>query len=231
MYTMLTSVEKVNNIYENYKNKMDGLVFLSSLFSESAKVVFFDPQYRGVLDKLSYGNEGEGRGKERSSLPQMTNETIESFILEIERVLKESGYLFLWVDKFHLCEGVKTWFRENSSLHIVDMITWNKEKMGMGYRTRRQAEYLIVLQKEPILASSTWSIHNIPDVWSEKIEHKKHVHEKPYGLQKQLILATTKEGDTVIDPAAGSYIILDICKEVGRTFLGCDINFGEGEQK
>ena len=38
----------------NRKNKMNGLDLLDLLDKESIKVTFFDPQYRGVLDKLSY---------------------------------------------------------------------------------------------------------------------------------------------------------------------------------
>ena len=50
------------------------------------------------------------------------------------------------MDKFHLCEGIKNWIA-GTNLHIVDLITWNKETFGMGYRTRRTAEYLLILQK------------------------------------------------------------------------------------
>ena len=60
----------------NRKNKMNGLDLLDLLDKESIKVTFFDPQYRGVLDKLSYGNEGKSRGKDRSALPQMSQEII-----------------------------------------------------------------------------------------------------------------------------------------------------------
>ncbi|HKG70020.1 MAG TPA: hypothetical protein VKA92_14200, partial [Segetibacter sp.] len=65
---------------------------------------FFDPQYRGVMDKMKYGNEGE-RQKGRAELEQMSEETIKLFIKEIDRVLIPDGHLFLWVDKFHFCEG------------------------------------------------------------------------------------------------------------------------------
>ena len=47
----------------NTKNRADGIALLRSISSSAAKAAFFDPQYRGVLDKLSYGNEGQGRGK------------------------------------------------------------------------------------------------------------------------------------------------------------------------
>ena len=132
----------------NRKIKMNGLDLLDLLDKESIKVVFFDPQYRGVLDKLSYGNEGKSRGKDRSALPQMSQEIIFEFLAKIELVLKPNGYLFLWLDKFHLFE-VKSWIENYQSLEIVDMIVWNKLKIGMGYRTRRKSEYLVVIQKAP----------------------------------------------------------------------------------
>ena len=198
---------------------------LESLNDNSIAVTFFDPQYRGVLDKLKYGNEGVSRGKARSSLPQMDNETIIKFINEINRVLKSSGHLFLWVDKFHLCQGVLDWFME-TELNLVDMIVWDKGKIGMGYRTRRKSEYLIIFQKSPVKAKACWTDHAIPDVWQEKLENsdKIHTHSKPIELQKRLIAATTQEGDFILDPAAGGYSVLTACQLLEeRNFIGGDI--------
>ena len=205
---------------------MNGLDLLDLLDKESIKVTFFDPQYRGVLDKLSYGNEGKSRGKDRSALPQMSQEIIFEFLAKIELVLKPNGYLFLWLDKFHLFE-VKSWIENYQSLEIVDMIVWNKMKIGMGYRSRRKSEYLVIIQRYPRKAKSTWTLHNIPDVWDEKILDKNHTHAKPIELQKQLILATTNENDLVLDPASGGYSVFRACKETGRNFIGCDLEFGE----
>ncbi|MDE5591642.1 MAG: site-specific DNA-methyltransferase, partial [Helicobacter sp.] len=183
---------------------------MQNLKSNSIDLCFFDPQYRGVLDKLNYGNEGN-RQKKRLELLQMSEETITSFIAEISRVLKNSCYLMLWIDKFHLCEGIKEWIKE-TELQIVDLITWDKGKMGMGYRTRRQSEYLLVLQKKPIKAKGTWNSHNIRDIWSEKLSNKEletHPHSKPKGLQKALIESCTKKGDLVLDPASGSFSVFE----------------------
>lgn len=207
----------------NQRNQMNGLYLLDLLDGSSVKVVFFDPQYRGILDKMSYGNEGKNRGKERSSLPQMSEETIKDFLAKIERILKSNGYLFLWIDKFHLMEGVKKWFEKFKTLEIVDMITWDKKKMGMGYRSRRRNEYCVVVQKEPRQAKSTWFLHNIPDVWEEKLVCKEHAHSKPIELQKQLILATSKKNDLIVDPASGGYSVFIACLGVNRNFLGCDL--------
>ncbi len=210
----------------NKKNKMDGLALLDLLRSETIKVVFFDPQYRGILDKMAYGNEGKTRGQQRSGLPQMSEETITAFIQKIERVLLPNGYLFLWVDKFHLAEGMKPWFARLPSMQVVDMITWDKKRIGMGYRSRRRSEYLVVVQKFPRKAKSTWVLHDIPDVWEEKLTNKPHTHAKPVELQKKLILATTQEQDVVLDPASGGYSVLSACQQTNRQFLGSDLIFG-----
>ena len=136
---------------KNQKLEMNGLELLSHIGDGEVKLAFFDPQYRGVLDKMKYGNEGE-RQSGRASLEQMGEDIIIEFIKEIDRVLCPSGHLMLWVGKFHLCEGVKPWV-SGTNLNLVDMLTWDKGKIGMGYRTRRKAEYLIIFQKSPIRGS------------------------------------------------------------------------------
>lgn len=110
------------------------------------------------------------------------------------------------------------------------MIVWDKGKMGMGYRSRRRSEYLIVLQKSPIRAKGCWTDHGIPAVWFEKVV-KKHPHSKPVELQKRLITATTEPNDIVLDPAAGGFSVYDSCIETGRLFLGCDLVFGDEKLK
>ena len=220
----LLDLLKTSKYAINKRNKANGIDLLADINSGTVATAFFDPQYRGILDKLSYGNEGESRGKARCELTQMDDNTIKQFIREINRVLKNSGYLFLWVDKFHLCAGLHKWF-EDTSLNIVDLVVWDKCKIGMGYRTRRKCEYLVICQKPPIVARD-WSDHSIPDVWSERT-YKTHPHSKPVDLQKHLIGATTKVGEYVLDPASGGYSVFDACIELGIDFIGCDIEFDE----
>ena len=103
-------------------------------------------------------------------------------------------------------------------------MVWEKHNIGMGYRTRNKCEFLMILQKEPIKAKSTWKLHNIPNVWKEKVDTKNHPHTKPLELQKTLINCVTEEGDVVIDPAMGSGSVLQGCLDTKRIFIGCDIN-------
>lgn len=215
----------------NVEQRMDGLKLLQSIPDAMVPLVFFDPQYRANLDKLKYGNEGKSRGKARCELTQMSVEDIRSFITEIERGLMPSGHLMLWIDKFILCSQLPTLLSHSEELQVVDMITWSKERMGMGYRSRRFSEHLIVIQKRPTRAKGVWKVHDIPDVWKEKIENgeRNHPHTKPVALQRRLIEATTNEGDIIIDPAAGGYSVLKACAQTGRHFLGCDVASSNGK--
>jgi site-specific DNA-methyltransferase (adenine-specific) len=54
---------------------------------------------------------------------------------------------------------------------------------------------------------------------------RKHPHQKPRELIKALVEATTNEKDLVVDPCAGSFIVLEVCRELKREFLGCDLSF------
>ena len=201
----------------------DALTLLRSLPDGCSPLAFFDPQHRDVLDKLKFGNEG-ARQKGRAQLPAMTDDYIDACCHEIARVLVPSGYLMQWVDTFRLCEGHH--LRIASVIKPVDLIAWDNLRPGMGKRTRRRGDYLLILQKPPI-TPSTWQDHGIPSRWAEKVDRRIHPHAKPAGLIRRLIAAVTEPGDLVVDPAAGSFVVMHVAHEIGRRFIGCDIACGD----
>ncbi len=215
--------------YKNQKNIIDGYNLLLNLPEESISATFFDPQYRSVLDKMDYGNEGERQIK-RVKLQQMDDRVIINFLSAITDSLIPSGYLFMWIDKFILCEASHLRFFgainfDKTQMNLVDMITWDKQAFGMGYRSRRTAEHLLIYQKTPKMIKS-WKDKSIRDIWSEKIEHPRsgNPHRKPTGLIERLINSVTNESDFVCDPCAGSYTVMDVCKKNNRNFIGSDIS-------
>jgi site-specific DNA-methyltransferase (adenine-specific) len=215
--------KKPLQIEPNVRQKMDGHTLLRSLGSSSVKLTFFDPQYRSVLDKQRYGNEG-ARQKGRAALASMTNEDIIRFMRQIERVLVPSGHVMLWVDKFMLGEATHRQILAHfPKLQLVDIIFWNKARPGMGRRSRYCTEPVLVVQKEPIRAKGIWTDHSLCDSWTEYSDRSAHAHAKPLVLMTRLIKAVTKRGDLVCDPCAGSYGVMRCCAETGRTFVGCDL--------
>ena len=207
----------------NARQRMDGITLLRQLGDEAARAAFLDPQYRGVLDRQAYGNEGARQGA-RSRLPQMSESTVADFVREIGRVLARRGHMGLWFDKFSVAEGVHLRILTAApDLQLVDLIHWNKLTFGMGARTRGVSEYLVIAQRRPTMARGIWHDHGVRDSWPEKVPRGGHPHAKPPGLTKRLIECVTRPGDLVVDPAAGGYGVLRACRETGREFLGCDI--------
>jgi site-specific DNA-methyltransferase (adenine-specific) len=210
----------------------DALALLRSLSDRCTLLTFFDPQHREVLDKLAYGNEG-ARQKERHALPAMTTAYIDECCREIARVLAPSGYLMRWSDTYGLCMAHH--LRITDVLQCVDLIAWDNGRLGNGYRSRRRGDYLLVLQKPPLAARATWRDRGIPSRWPEKINlkiypRKLYPHAKPIGLITRLIGAITQPGDLVIDPAAGSFVVMHAAHELGRDFIGCDIAYARTHQ-
>jgi site-specific DNA-methyltransferase (adenine-specific) len=216
-------------VTRNARNRINGVALLRSLRDEEASLAFLDPQYRGILDQLAFGNEG-ARQAARAALPQMSDDDVAFFVEQLARVLKPSGHLMLWLDKFSIGSGHHLrYFARTPRLALVDLIHWNKMRFGMGRRARCCSEYLLVVQKRPTLAKNVWTDNAIRDSWAESTDTSAHPHAKPIALIERLIRATTKAGDLVVDPAAGGYGVLEACRITGRNFVGCDIATKEDE--
>lgn len=53
---------------------------------------------------------------------------------------------------------------------------------------------------------------------------QEHPTQKPEGLFERMVLASSNEGDTVLDPFVGSGTLLRVCQQTGRNGIGIDIN-------
>ena len=84
-----------------------------------------------------------------------------------------------------------------------------------------------MIQKFP-QSGKVFKNRSFGNVWEENIvpsSKRRHPHQKPRELIKALIEATTEQGDLIIDPCAGSFIVLEVCRELNRNFLGVDLTY------
>ncbi len=213
----------LQGVERNARQRMDAVQLLEALPDRIAKLVVLDPQYRTGLDLLKFGNEGS-RQKARYGLPQMTDDTIAFLVEEAARVLKPSGHLALWLDKFSIGTGQHLkYLRRARHMRVVDLIVWNKLRTGMGRRARCVTEFLVIAQRAPQVAKDIWTDHRINDCWLESSDRRIHAHAKPFVLTERLIRAVTDRGDLVVDPCAGGYGVLAACQASGREFVGGDL--------
>ena len=73
----------------NTENLADGLALMKNIKDDSIATAFFDLQYRGILNKMHYGNKEKKRGIARAGLQQMDELTIVRFIKEIDATTKD----------------------------------------------------------------------------------------------------------------------------------------------
>ena len=136
--------------------------------------------------------------------------------------MKDEGHLFV----FSNCDSYPVFYEPTyNNFDKIKSIIWNKTRVGLGRIFRNQHELIIWARckghkfiQDGKLRSDVISI---PATLSKD---RVHPVEKPVALLKELILATTDEGDTVFDPFMGGGSTLIACKEMNRKSIGIEIS-------
>ncbi|CAI2162645.1 6802_t:CDS:2 [Funneliformis geosporum] len=105
---------------------------------------------------------------------------------------------------------------ENNSVSLVFLDPQYepvKKVLSVNYPLYSQSDYQILRILEQIERILKPKENVLPT------KKRKHPHQKPRELIKALISATTNEGDLIIDPCAGSFVVLEACQELRREFL------------
>lgn len=74
------------------------------------------------------------------------------------------------------------------------------------------------------LGAKPKDVIEIPTTCNGMGEKTKHPTQKPEELLRKLILASSREGDVVLDPFLGSGTTAVCSEQLGRKWLGCDMN-------
>ncbi|MCL2556866.1 MAG: site-specific DNA-methyltransferase [Treponema sp.] len=109
-----------------------------------------------------------------------------------------------------------------SKFRMAGVGVWDRGGLGMGYALRKTYENFVVLVREEWRRLKT----DEPDVWRHEWypSNRKHGHqaEKPAALMKRAI--SLIGGQTILDPFMGSGTTGVACAELGRKFVGVEID-------
>jgi len=199
----------------------DCIDVLRKLDSNSVDAVITDPPY-GINYKTNHRKD-----KEHDFCSTIQNDDdlslMKDVIRELHRVMKDNtaGYMFCSFDRIDFFkQEIERYFR------IKNIIIWVKNNWTAGdlvAQFGKQYEMIILFNK------GTRKINGkrIPDVWYfDRISGSKQLHqnEKPTKLISQCVMKHSDEGDIVLDPFMGSGTTGVVCKELGRGFIGIEID-------
>ena len=143
-------------------------------------------------------------------------------LIEMYRILKQNRSLYIFTNWKHypfLTEFIIRYTKFN----IRHLIVWKKHNFGLGWAFRHQYELILVLEK----GKPKYNLTDFSDVQtSSHINHNKlnHPHQKPLDLLKKIILHSSKEGDLILDPFAGSGSTCKACNELNRNWIGIELD-------
>ncbi len=119
--------------------------------------------------------------------------------------------------------------------YLIQTLVW-KKFIGLGWRYRPSYENIIILSKD----NKNYNFYDTSKKCSNVIEginqdipqykgnepgrKDEHPTQKPEKLMKKLLLIHSEKGQTVLDPFMGSGTTGVACKELGRDFIGIEIN-------
>jgi DNA modification methylase len=158
---------------------------------------------------------------------------------ELKRVLKHNGQIYVFCATKQIPLYI-SFFEENS--YFRNLIVWNKTNPPPRISKTNflfANEYIVYAINEKVKMTETAfnfskqnEMHNIfrtPSLQSRerlKDKNRKAIHptQKPLSILKKLIEVSSYEGDVVLDPFMGVGSTAVACKELGRNFLGCELD-------
>ena len=199
---------EINKIYTG-----DCLEVLKGVESNSVKLLLTDIPYDGV------NRESNGLRELDKGDADIITFDLETFVKESIRVVSGSGYIFCGWEQISPIIGI---LRESGlSIRLCCWRKTNPSPMNGDFIWLSGAEYCVYFKKK----NATFNAHCKNCVWDfPSGTNKKHPTEKPLALFKYLIDVSSNEGDLVLDTCLGSGTTAVACKELGRNYIGIELN-------
>ena len=215
----------------------DAVEELRKMPDESVNLIATDPPYN--LNK-NYGN-----SQDNLAFAEYLDFT-RQWLSEAKRVLTNDGSIYVFMGMRYI-SYVYTILEQELGMTFNSWVTWfytqgSGKTKGFSPRhddillfTKSPKQFVFHLDAVRVPQKYYRSVNNMRganpgNVWEFSHMHycnrnrKKHPTQKPEGLFERMILASSNEGDTVLDPFVGSGTLLRVCQQTGRHGIGIDIN-------
>jgi len=214
----------------------DAIAELKNISSHSVDLIVADPPYNLGKD---YGNNHDLKGFDEDL------KFTKQWLTEAKRVLKEDGTIYVFMGVrfvsylYDILEReLKLYFNSWISWHYTQGLGKTKgfsprhDDILMFTKSKKYNFYLdnVRVPQKYYRSRNNMRGANPGDVWLFSHVHycngnrQKHPTQKPEGLIERMVLASSKEGDIVIDPFSGSGTTLRVCQQLNRQCIGIELN-------
>ena len=222
------SVSASNTAYGTIYHQ-DCLEGLRAIPDASIDLILTDPPY------LIKDTHAGGRTRLARTLQPINNELRDNGLVggldpavlpELVRVLKTIN-LYIWCNKAQIPDYLNYFVRELDC--SFDIITWVKTNSPPTFHNKylSDKEYCLYFRKggycQPTSYETAKTAYFQPTNVLDKKEYP-HPTIKPLNIVKTLIGNSSKPGDIVLDPFLGSGTTAVACTELGRQYLGYELN-------
>lgn len=246
-------MKSVHERFRRKANKIicgDTIAELTKLPNDCVDLIFADPPYNLQLDKNLYRPNNSkvdavnDEWDQFESFEEYDNFS-EEWLKEARRVLKPSGSIWV-IGSYHNIFRIG-FIMQNLGFWLLNDVIWQKANPMPNFRGKRFTnahETLIWASKDKNSKKYTFnyeamkSLNDNTQMRSDwylpicngherlKDENGKKVHptQKPEGLLHRIIISSSNQGDTVLDPFFGTGTTGAVAKRLGRHFIGIEKN-------
>ena len=213
---------------------MDNLELLKQMDDNSVDLIYCDILYNTGRKFKDYDD--------NLGTPQQAMEWYRPRLIEMKRVLKDTGSIYLQCD-YRLIHYLKIEMDNIFKIeNFINEIIWKYGLGGSGKKSfskkhdnilfySKSKDYIFNIQYEDATSNKlkgckkkmidVWDIANINNMARERIGYDT---QKPKKLLQRIIKASSNKNDVIADFFVGSGTSLVVAKELGRNYIGCDIN-------
>ena len=218
-------------------------VSVLEVFDFKFDMIFADPPYFLSNGGISVSNGKvvcvDKGGWDKAPTPEYIDEYNRRWITACKDKLKDNGTI--WISGTH--HNIFSVADQLSELgfKILNVVTWNKTDPpdNVSHRVFKHSAEYIIWAKKSKRAQHRYNYElmrqlndgkQMTDVWRMPAVAKwekscgKHPTQKPLSLLSRIIMASTKEGDWVLDPFNGSGTTGVAASLLGRKYLGIDMD-------
>ena len=211
---------ELNNIYNE-----DCYEAIKNIPDNSIDLIVTDPPYE-IVSGGGGGAFGVANRSYHKDVSKKLNYGISNELLkELVRVMKKIN-IYIWCNKNQLRQYLD--FFEDLGA-TADLLTWHKTNPipTCNNKYLSDTEYCLYFRKDGVPLYGDYETKKKYYVSATNTEDKElyeHPTIKPLNIIKNLIINSSKENDIVLDPFMGSGTTALAAKELGRNFLGFEID-------